>query len=94
MVFVKSLANHHLGYITYFMSLLGVTDFFTVNVVLFVVMLLTNISAFFFIEQVGRRGILFWGMVALTLIQLLMGIMGFVTSSAALWVILVCIFLW
>ena len=86
--------DHATGYITYFMSLLGVTDFFTVSVVLFVVMLVTNISAFFFIEQVGRRAILFWGMVALTLIELIMGIMGFVNNSAALWVILVSIFLW
>ncbi|KAJ9611497.1 hypothetical protein H2200_004681 [Cladophialophora chaetospira] len=83
-----------LGYITYFMSLIGVTDFFTVSVVLYVVMLLTNISAFFFIEYVGRRSILVWGMLALTLIELLMGIMGCVNASGALWVILVCIFLW
>lgn len=82
------------GYITYFMSLLGVTDFFTVSVVLYVIMLVSNISAFFFIEHVGRRGILFYGMILLTLVELLMGIMGFVKNDAALWVILVCIFLW
>jgi hypothetical protein len=83
-----------LGYITYFMSLLGVTDYFTVSVVLYVIMLLSNISAFFFIEQAGRRGILVYGMIALTLVELVMGIMGCVNNSAALWVILVCIFLW
>lgn len=76
------------------MSLLGVMSFFKVNVVLFIVMLLSNVSAFFFIEQVGRRAILFYGMVVLTLVELLMGIMGVVNNAASLWVVIVCIFLW
>lgn len=76
------------------MSLLQVTNFFLVSVVLYVVMLVSNISAFFFIEQVGRRWILFYGMVALTVVELIMGVMGCVRNSASIWVILVCIFLW
>ena len=52
------------------MSLIGVTSYFTVSVVLFVIMLLSNIAAFFFIEQVGRRWILFYGMVILTAVEL------------------------
>jgi len=44
-----------LGYVTYFLSLIGVTDYFTVSVILYVVMLLSNLSAFFLIEFVGRR---------------------------------------
>jgi hypothetical protein len=57
-------------------------------------MLLSNLSAFFFVETTGRRALLLPGIIALTLILLLMGIMGCVTSSAALWVIVVCVFLW
>ncbi|KAH8888058.1 general substrate transporter [Thozetella sp. PMI_491] len=83
-----------LGYITYFMSLLGIESFFTVSVVLYVVMLLSNIAAFPLIETAGRRPLLLYGIISLTLIELLMGIMGFVQTSGALWVILVCIFLW
>jgi hypothetical protein len=76
------------------MSLLGVMSFFKVSVVLFIVMLLSNVSAFFFIEQVGRRAILFYGMCILTLIELIMGIMGTINNDASLWVVIVCIFLW
>jgi hypothetical protein len=52
------------------MSLLQVTDFFTVSVVLYIVMLISNISAFLFIETAGRRPLLLWGMILLTLIEL------------------------
>lgn len=82
------------GYITYFLSLLNVSDFFTVSVVLYVVMLLSNLSAFVFADSVGRRTLLVPGIFALTFILLLMGIMGCVSASGAIWVILVCIFLW
>lgn len=83
-----------LGYITYFLSLIGVTEFFTVGVVLYIVMLLSNGAAFVLIETTGRRALLVPGIIALTCILLLMGIMGFVKSGAALWVIVVCVFLW
>lgn len=83
-----------LGYITYFLSLLGIQEFFTVSVVLYCVMLLSNMAAFPLTEMVGRRPLLVVGMVLLTFIELIMGIMGAVGNSAALWVTLVCIFLW
>jgi hypothetical protein len=57
-------------------------------------MLVSNISAFIGIEWIGRRALLVPGIIALTLILLVMGIMGCLNSSGALWVILVCIFLW
>ncbi|KAF3762109.1 general substrate transporter, partial [Cryphonectria parasitica EP155] len=81
-------------YVTYFLSLLGVKDYFTVSVALYVIMLVSNLSAFPLIEVAGRRPLLLYGMIALTVIELIMGIMGCISSSAALWVILVCIFLW
>lgn len=59
-----------LGYITYFMELINVSHFFTVSVVLYVIMLLSNISAFFVIEYVGRRKLLVYGIIGLTLTEL------------------------
>ncbi|CAK7201577.1 hypothetical protein SEUCBS139899_004283 [Sporothrix eucalyptigena] len=83
-----------LGYITYFLSLLHIENYFTVSVVLYVCMFLSNCSAFPLIEVVGRRPLMLIGIFALTLIELIMGIMGVVNNAAALWVTLVCIFLW
>ncbi|PMD60991.1 general substrate transporter [Hyaloscypha bicolor E] len=83
-----------LGYVTYFLSLIGVKEYFTVSVVLYVVMLLSNFTAFVAIEKAGRRALLVPGIIALTLILLVMGICGCFTTSPALWIIIVCIFLW
>ena len=69
-------------------------EYFTVSVVLYVVMLLSNFTAFVAIEKAGRRALLVPGIIALTLILLVMGICGCFTTSPALWIIIVCIFLW
>ncbi|KAJ9136628.1 General substrate transporter [Pleurostoma richardsiae] len=87
-------AGFVLSYVTYFLDLLGVKQYFTVSVVLYVCMLLSNLSAFTLIEVSGRRPLILYGMIALTLIELLMGIMGVVDNAGAIWLILVCIFLW
>ncbi|PKS06033.1 hypothetical protein jhhlp_007867 [Lomentospora prolificans] len=83
-----------LGYITYFLSLLGIKEYFKVSVALYCVMLASNASAFPLIETTGRRPLLLIGIVALTVIELIMGIMGVINNAASLWVTLVCIFLW
>lgn len=83
-----------LSYATYFLSLIGVRDYFTVSVGLYIVMLLSNISAFFFIETAGRRPLLVLGTLVLTLILLLMGIVGCFNGHGALWVAVVCMFVW
>ncbi|KAL1891833.1 hypothetical protein Sste5346_007377 [Sporothrix stenoceras] len=83
-----------LGYITYFLDLIGIDNYFVVSVVLYVIMLLSNLVAFPFIEIFGRRPLLLFGIFGLTAVLLLMGIMGFVHTSGAVWVVLVCIFLW
>lgn len=83
-----------LTYITYFLELIGVTNYFLVSLILYIVMLISNISAFFVVEVSGRRKLLVPGMIILTLICLVMGIMGCLTSKAAFWVSIVCIFLW
>lgn len=59
-----------LGYITYFLSLIGIKEFFKASVALYCVMLASNLSAFGLIEVVGRRPLLVIGMFALTLIEL------------------------
>ncbi len=58
------------GYITYFMSLLKIDNYFTVAVVLYIVMLLSNLAAFPLIETAGRRILLVPGIIALTVILL------------------------
>ena len=52
------------------MSLLGIKDYFTVSVVLYVVMLLSNIAAFPLIEVAGRRPLLLYGIIGLTAVEL------------------------
>jgi hypothetical protein len=59
-----------LGYITYFLSLLGIAEFFKVSVALYCIMLASNISAFPLIETAGRRPLLNVGICALTIIEL------------------------
>ena len=83
-----------LGFVTYFISLLKLEHYFTISLVLYIVMLLSNLSAFFLIEVVGRRVLLVPGMFVLTLTLLIMGIMGCIGTTAATWVVLVCIFFW
>ncbi|KAL3457036.1 general substrate transporter [Aspergillus heterothallicus] len=83
-----------LQYITYFLDLIGVENYFLVSLILYIVMLLSNLSAFFVVEIAGRRRLLVPGTFALTLICLLMGIMGTLTTSASFWFAIVCIFLW
>lgn len=59
-----------LSYITYFLSLIGIEEFFKASVALYCVMLASNLSAFALIEMVGRRPLLVVGMFALTAIEL------------------------
>ncbi|OCL04121.1 general substrate transporter [Glonium stellatum] len=87
-------ATFVLGYITYFLGLIGVKDNFTVTMILYVVNLLSNLSAFFLIEWVGRRTLLVYGVFFLTFILLIMGIMGCINTMGAIWFTVVCIFLW
>lgn len=69
-------------------------DYFTVSLILFIVMLISNLAAFVLSEVLGRRTILVFGMFALTIFLVIMGIMGCIEVEGAIWVILVCIFLW
>ncbi|PVH82568.1 general substrate transporter [Cadophora sp. DSE1049] len=83
-----------LGFISYFMSLLGIKNFFLVTVILMVVMILSAMAGFFLIEAVGRRKLIVGGTYVLTTMLLVMGICGCFDSQAALWVFLVAVFIW
>lgn len=83
-----------IGYTTYFLGLLQVDEFFTVSMILQAVMLISNISAFFAIETIGRRKLLNWGVRLLTMTLLIMGVMGCIDNRAALWTAIVMFFIW
>ncbi|CAO3692873.1 unnamed protein product [Umbelopsis ramanniana] len=83
------------GYVTYFLQLIGISQSFLVSVVLFVFMMMSTLASFPLVEIVGRRTMIVPAVFALTLINLLIGIMGCLSNTvAAGWVILVLIFLW
>lgn len=76
------------------MSLLGISNFFLVTVILMVVMILSALAGFVLIETVGRRKLIVAGTYVLTAMLLVMGICGCFKSPAALWVFLVAVFIW
>lgn len=82
------------AYITYFLSILQINDFFTVSLILTIVMLIASALAFPLIEVVGRRKLLVPGTFTLTGSLLIMGITGCFSTKAATWIFLVSIFLW
>ncbi|KAF2172696.1 hypothetical protein M409DRAFT_49238 [Zasmidium cellare ATCC 36951] len=87
-------ASFVVGYTTYFLGLLRVHEFFTVSLILQTVMLLSNLVSFFAIEALGRRILLNWGVRLLTACLLIIGVMGCVDSTAALWAAIVMFFVW
>jgi hypothetical protein len=72
----------------------GVHKYFLVSVLLWVVNLLSNLAAFAVVESVGRRTLLVPGLFVLTIVCLLLGIMGCLTTQGSLWFSVVCVFLW
>uniref|UniRef100_A0A060T130 ARAD1C20878p n=1 Tax=Blastobotrys adeninivorans TaxID=409370 RepID=A0A060T130_BLAAD len=83
------------GYVTYFLQLINIKNYFLVSVILYVFMLLSTLSAYPLVEIVGRRTMLVPAAFALSGVNLLMGIMGCISNKvAAGWVIIVLIFLW
>ncbi|KAK9311170.1 general substrate transporter [Lipomyces starkeyi] len=82
------------GFMTYFLSLIGINDFFSVTVALSCVMLVSSAAAFPLIEVFGRRKLLIPGTYSLTAALLVMGVTGCFDSRATVWVFLVSIFLW
>ena len=83
-----------IGFFTYFLSLLGIDDFFTVTLALSIVMTVACVAAFPLIETVGRRKLLVPGTFILTGSLLVIGICGCFNNKAATWVFLVSVFFW
>lgn len=88
-------ATFVLGYLTYFLQLIGIADSFKFSAGLFVVMLISTTCAFPLIEVFGRRKILIVPCFMLVTILLVIGIMGCIPNQAtAGHVIVAMIFIW
>ena len=87
-------ATFVIGYATYFFDLIGVSNYFLASCMMYVVMLLSTCAAFGLVEIVGRRTMLVPSLFTLSAILLAIGICGCFTNEAALWSIVVLMFLW
>lgn len=82
--------------ITYFFSLIGINQPFTVNSILVTFNILSCFAGFFAIEKFGRRTLIVPCVAILTIVMLAIGIAGTfpITNSRAQWSIVVFVFLW
>ncbi|KFA65070.1 hypothetical protein S40285_03091 [Stachybotrys chlorohalonatus IBT 40285] len=87
-------ASFATGYATYFFELIGIEQYFLASCIIYVVMLLSNGAAFPAIEVIGRRTLIVPSLFMLTAILLAMGIAGCFSTEAALWAIVVLMYLW
>ncbi|KAH7388947.1 general substrate transporter [Cadophora sp. MPI-SDFR-AT-0126] len=88
-------ATFVIGYATYFLELIGIKDYFSASVALYVVMLVASTAAFPLTEIYGRRFLIVIPQFILCLMLLLIGIMGCVPNkSQASWGIVAFIYVW
>jgi len=88
-------ATFVIGYATYFLELIGISDYFDASVTLYGVMLLASMTAFPLVETLGRRTLLVWPQFALCLILFMIGLLGCIPEQErATWGIVVFIYLW
>ncbi|KAL4885932.1 putative MFS transporter [Aspergillus karnatakaensis] len=88
-------ATFIIGYATYFLDLIGVKDHFDASIVLYVVMLLSTMTAFPLTEILGRRTMIIIPQFLLCCMLLLIGILGCVPDHGkASWGIIVFIYIW
>ncbi|OJJ70035.1 hypothetical protein ASPBRDRAFT_208727 [Aspergillus brasiliensis CBS 101740] len=88
-------ATFVIGYATYFLELIHVKEYFNASVVLYIVMLLSSMTAFPLTEILGRRTLIVWPQFALCLMLLVIGILGCIKDQTkASWGIVVFIYLW
>lgn len=88
-------ATFVIGYATYFLELIGIKDYFSAAVALYVVMLVSSTAAFPLTEIFGRRYLIVVPQFILCAMLLLIGIMGCVPDKAkASWGIVAFIYLW
>lgn len=88
-------ATFVIGYATYFMELIGIEDYFSASVALYVVMLVSSMAAFPLTEVFGRRRLIVGPQFALCFMLLIIGILGCVPNKqAASKAIIAFIYLW
>lgn len=84
------------GYTTYFLWLADVQDPFLGNLMIQLILVIGIISAFYFVDSIGRRSLVIWSGVAMGVICFIIGGLGFMgpnatTSSGIVLVTLCCI---
>jgi hypothetical protein len=88
-------ATFVIGYATYFLELIGISDYFSAAVALYVVMLVASSAAFPLTEILGRRVLIIIPQFILCAMLLLIGIMGCVPDqNSASKGIVAFIYLW
>lgn len=88
-------ATFVIGYSTYFLELIGISNYFGAAVALYVIMLVASTAAFPLTEVFGRRSLIVWPQFVLCAMLLLIGIMGCVPNQkAAGWGIVAFIYVW
>lgn len=70
-----------IGYATYFLELIGIQDYFSASVALYVVMLLASLAAFPLTEIFGRRFLIVKPQFVLCFMLLIIGILGCVPNQ-------------
>ena len=68
-------------YTTYFFQQAGVANPFLGNVILTCIALLATFMSFFFVDRLGRRPLMIWGMGGCVVINFLIGGLGFAKAN-------------
>ncbi|KAH7143442.1 general substrate transporter [Dactylonectria macrodidyma] len=71
------------GYTTYFFQLAGVDDPFLGNIVKQMVLVVGILISFYMVDKVGRRTLVIYGGVAMGIITLIVGGLGFMTQTSS-----------
>lgn len=88
-------ATFVIGYSTYFFELIGIKDYFSASIALYIVMLLASTAAFPLTEIFGRRFLIVIPQFILCLMLLIIGILGCVPDKTrASWGIVGLLYVW
>lgn len=81
--------------VVYFFSLVGLTNAFTANLILFCVLLFGVMVSFYLVDKVGRRPLLLGGISVMAVCVTIFGGLGFITVSPTIGnVMIVLMALW
>jgi hypothetical protein len=88
-------ATFVIGYSTYFFELIGIRDYFSASIALYIVMLLASTAAFPLTEIFGRRFLIVVPQFVLCLMLLIIGILGCIPDKTrASWGIVGLLYVW